>query len=123
MTALQQQIDELQSRVQSLDGTADRILAELTRLSQRSDERQAELLQRSAGREQLGGVEQRLQRLERGLESVQKEVASRDYQAQFRTLQDAVQKSHAGLFEHVQSTSNGIDSPSSSSFSSSRNFC
>ena len=96
VAALQNQIDRLQARVTSLDSTANRILNEITQLAEQSDHRHTELFQRTASRNQMTSMDQRLQRLEKALEDVQKEVVN------------ALMRSHAGLFEHVQSTSNSM---------------
>ncbi|KAL1961138.1 hypothetical protein VTO42DRAFT_3083 [Malbranchea cinnamomea] len=106
LSALRNQIADLQSRLNSLTSTTERILSEMSGLSHRADDKHQELLRRAAGRDQLSSLDTRLQRVERLVEAVQKDVQRT--QRHFDMLQDTVQKSHHGLLEHVQSTTNMI---------------
>lgn len=104
LSALQKQINDLQTRLNSLASSTDKILSELSSESKRADERQHEVLRRSAPRDQLNGMDSRMQRVEKVVEAVQKDLQGN--KQHFSKLQDAVQRSHSGLLEKVQSTSN-----------------
>ena len=104
LSVLQNQINDLKSRLNALTSSTDRILTEIMSLSQRAEDKQQEIFRRVAARDQLSGMESRMQRIEKLVESVQKDIQGN--KQQFNRLQDAVQRSHSGLLEHVQSTSN-----------------
>ena len=104
LSVLQNQVNDLQTRLSALTSSTDKILAELSALSQRAEDRQQEIFRRVAARDQFTGMESRVQRIEKLVESVQKDIQGN--KQHFSKLQDAVQRSHSGLLEHVQSTSN-----------------
>ncbi|EEH04222.1 conserved hypothetical protein [Histoplasma capsulatum G186AR] len=102
-------LNDLQNRLQGLVGTADRLLTEIQSLSRKVDERHQDTLQKlTANRDQVGQMEQRMQRIENMLQAVQKGVTDSDLKNQLHRLQDALKTSHTGVIEQLQSTSHQI---------------
>ncbi|KAK2808052.1 hypothetical protein FQN50_005134 [Emmonsiellopsis sp. PD_5] len=103
--AIDTRLNELQNRIQIIVSSTERLLSEIQSLSKKVDDRHQEALQKLANRDQANNMEQRMQRIEKALEAVQKDVKSRELLVQFNKLQDSLKKSHSGMMEHLQSTS------------------
>jgi mannose-binding lectin 1 len=102
---------DIQSRLQAIDSATDKVLQEISALSTKSAERHQEIVRNAATRDLLGGLEQRLQRLEKMLESIQKDLSTKDYQGHFNKLQEALRHSHSGILDSLQSSSHCASLP------------
>ncbi|PGH03312.1 hypothetical protein AJ79_07390 [Helicocarpus griseus UAMH5409] len=102
-------LSDLQNRFQTLVSSSERLLSEIQALSKKSDERHRDISsQLTPNRDHAKNMEQRMQRIETMLESIQKDVKNKDLQNQFKKLQDSLKNSHSGMMEHLQSTSHQL---------------
>ncbi|PGH23738.1 hypothetical protein AJ80_02167 [Polytolypa hystricis UAMH7299] len=97
-------LSSLQARVSDLTTSTNRLLTDLSSLSAKLDERFGSL----ANRDQASSLEQRLQRVEKLVEALQRDFAGKDYAKEFRKLGDAVRESQRGVMEHVKDSSHVI---------------
>ncbi|WEW61185.1 hypothetical protein PRK78_006675 [Emydomyces testavorans] len=108
LSEIQSQVKDIKTRLQTLNDATDRLLNELSSLSWKFDERNQEIVRTSAHRDQVSSLDQRIMRLERMVEHVQKDLASKDYQRHFTRLEEALLHSHSGLLENLQDSSHRI---------------
>ncbi|EFE42781.1 lectin family integral membrane protein, putative [Trichophyton verrucosum HKI 0517] len=101
-------IKDLQDRLQAISSTTNKLIDELHALSATSDDRLKEIIRMVSHRDQVSSVDQRLQRVERMVESMQREVEGKDYHHQFRQLQDLLHNSHSGLLDTLHDSSHRI---------------
>ncbi|KAL2391129.1 hypothetical protein RJ035_000509 [Blastomyces gilchristii] len=105
-SAIDQRLNDLQSRLNALVGTTERLLTEMHSLSSKVDERHQDTLKKLApSRDQAGQIEQRMQRIENMIQAVQKDVKNSELKKQLNKLQDSLKNSHSGVIEQLQSTS------------------
>ncbi|OAT06620.1 lectin family integral membrane protein [Blastomyces gilchristii SLH14081] len=108
-SAIDQRLNDLQSRLNALVGTTERLLTEMHSLSSKVDERHQDTLKKLApSRDQAGQIEQRMQRIENMIQAVQKDVKNSELKKQLNKLQDSLKNSHSGVIEQLQSTSHQI---------------
>lgn len=98
-------IKDLQDRLQAISSTTNKLIDELHALSATSDDRLKEIIRMVSHRDQVSSVDQRLQRVERIVESMQREIEGKDYHHQFRQLQDLLHNSHSGLLDTLHDSS------------------
>ncbi|EAS28240.3 lectin family integral membrane protein [Coccidioides immitis RS] len=108
LSGVQTQIKNIQDRLHTLSTSTERLLNDLALLSKKFDERNQELARNSANRDQVSSVDQRVMRLERMIERVQKDLAGKDYQRHFTKLEEALRHSHSGLLENLHDSSHRI---------------
>ncbi|EEP80025.1 predicted protein [Uncinocarpus reesii 1704] len=108
VSGVQSEIKDIQDRLQRLSGATDRLLNELASLSKKFDDRHQEMSHSAANRDQVSSVDQRIMRLERMVESVQKDLASKNYEVHFTKLEQALHHSHSGLLENLHDSSHRI---------------
>ncbi|KAL4892286.1 putative lectin family integral membrane protein [Aspergillus ambiguus] len=96
------QFVDLSSRIQLINHAANNIIRELGNQGSKSDSRQTELVQGMATKEQVAGLDARLQRMETMLQNMQRELAGRDYRERFSQLERTLQNSHLSLTENLQ---------------------
>ncbi|EGD97525.1 hypothetical protein TESG_04933 [Trichophyton tonsurans CBS 112818] len=99
---------DLQDRLQAISSTTNKLIDELHALSATSDDRLKEIIRMVSHRDQVSSVDQRLQRVERIVESMQREIEGKDYHHQFRQLQDLLHNSHSGLLDTLHDSSHRI---------------
>ncbi|KAM5444197.1 hypothetical protein MferCBS31731_000714 [Microsporum ferrugineum] len=102
------QVKDLQNRLQMISSTTNKLMEELHALSATSEDRMKEIIRIIAHRDQVSSVDQRLQRVERMVESMQREVEGKDYQHHFKQLQDLLHNSHSGLLDTLHDSSHRI---------------
>ncbi|KAI1912553.1 hypothetical protein LOZ12_002464 [Ophidiomyces ophidiicola] len=102
------QMKDIQTRLQSLTGTAEKLLHDFASLSQKFDDRNHELTRSSAHRDQVSSVDQRVMRVERMIEHIQKDLAGKDYQHHFNKLEEALHHSHSGVIQNLHDSSHRI---------------
>ncbi|OJD26933.1 hypothetical protein ACJ73_01681 [Blastomyces percursus] len=112
-SAIDKRLDDLQNRLRALAGTTERLLTEMHSLSSKVDERHQDTLKKlSPSRDQAGQIEQRMQRIENMIQTVQKDVKNSELKKQLNKLQDSLKSSHSGMIEQLQSTSHHSPKPS-----------
>lgn len=106
--ALESQVRDLARQLQDLTAMTKKTLDEVFAMSSDNTERMKELGRTVANRNQISGLETKIQHLERKLEDIQTEAKNRDFSRQISKLQDAMQRSHSGLLEHLQDSSSSM---------------
>ncbi|EFR04756.1 hypothetical protein MGYG_07764 [Nannizzia gypsea CBS 118893] len=101
-------IKDLQARLQAISSTTNKLMDELQALSRTNEDRLKEVIRIVAHRDQVSSVDQRLQRVERVVESMQREMEGKDYHNQFKQLQDLLHNSHSGLLDTLHDSSHRI---------------
>ena len=96
------QFMDLSSRIQLISHATNNVIRELSNQGTRADSRQTELLQRMATKEQVAGLDARLQRMESLLQNIQRDLAGKDYRERFSQLEKTLQSSHLSLTESLQ---------------------
>ncbi|KAL2819233.1 concanavalin A-like lectin/glucanase domain-containing protein [Aspergillus granulosus] len=96
------QFVDLGSRIQLINHATNNILREVGNQANKLDTNQAELLQRLATKEQVAGLDVRLQRLEQILLSIQKDLEGKDYRDKFNQLHETLRSSHLSLTENIK---------------------
>ncbi|KAK2873683.1 hypothetical protein FQN49_002162 [Arthroderma sp. PD_2] len=102
------QVKDLQNRLQTITSTTTKLMEELHALKATNEDRMKEIIRIIAHRDQVSSVDQRIQRIERMVETMQKELERKDYQHQFKQLQDLLHNSHSGLLNTLQDSSHRI---------------
>ncbi|KAL5361145.1 putative lectin family integral membrane protein [Aspergillus floccosus] len=96
------QFMDLSSRIQLISHATNNVIRELGNQGTKADSRQTELLQNMATKEQVAGLDARLQRMESLLQSIQRDLAGKDYRDRFSQLEKTLQSSHLSLTESLQ---------------------
>ncbi|KAF3483324.1 uncharacterized protein GIQ15_02648 [Arthroderma uncinatum] len=102
------QVKDLQNRLQTISSATTKLMEELHALSATNADRMKEIIRIIAHRDQVSSVDQRIQRIERMVETMQREIERKDYQHQFKQLQDLLHNSHSGLLDNLQESSHRI---------------
>ncbi|PLB51241.1 lectin family integral membrane protein [Aspergillus steynii IBT 23096] len=101
-STIDQQFADLRSSLQLINHATGNIIREIGSQSNRADNRQTELFQRVAGKDEVAHLDTRLKRIEQTLEKIQKDLEGRDYRDRFNQLQDTLRSSHLTLTESLQ---------------------
>ncbi|KAL2829166.1 concanavalin A-like lectin/glucanase domain-containing protein [Aspergillus cavernicola] len=96
------QFVDLGSRIQLINHATNNILRELGIQGSKAETRQTDLLQRLATKEQVAGLDARLQRLESTLLSIQRDLEGKDYRDRFNQLHETLRSSHLSLTESIK---------------------
>ncbi|KAL5336396.1 concanavalin A-like lectin/glucanase domain-containing protein [Aspergillus crustosus] len=102
LSSINGQFVDLGSRLQLINQATNNIIRELGNQASKSDTRQADLLGRLATREQVAGVDARLQRLEQTLLAIQRDLEGKDYRDKFNQLHETLRSSHLSLTESIK---------------------
>ncbi|KKK13510.1 hypothetical protein P175DRAFT_0505013 [Aspergillus ochraceoroseus IBT 24754] len=102
--SITEQFVDLGSRIQLINHAANNIIRELGNQGNKVENKQNELLQKLATKEQVGSLEVRLQRLEQTLQSIQRTLEGNDYRDRFNQLHETLRSSHLSLTENLQGT-------------------
>ncbi|KAL6231934.1 hypothetical protein BDW75DRAFT_218765 [Aspergillus navahoensis] len=96
------QFVDLGSRIQLINHATNNIIRELGNQASKSETRQSELLQRLVTKEQVQGLDARLQRMEQTLLSIQRDLEGKDYRDRFNQLHETLRSSHQSLTENLK---------------------
>ncbi|RDW79186.1 putative lectin family integral membrane protein [Aspergillus mulundensis] len=96
------QFVDIGSRIQLINHATNNIIRELGNQASKSETRQSELLQRLATKEQIQGLDARLQRMEQTLLSIQRDLEGKDYRDRFNQLHETLRSSHQSLTENLK---------------------
>ncbi|KAL4883444.1 concanavalin A-like lectin/glucanase domain-containing protein [Aspergillus karnatakaensis] len=102
LSSINTQFVDLGGRLQLVNQATNNIIRELANQASKTDTKQAELLQRLATREQVSGLDVRLQRLEQILLAIQRDLEGKDYRDKFNQLHDTLRSSHLSLTENIK---------------------
>lgn len=97
------QFVDLQGRIQLQNKATNTIIQDLKAQGGKSDARHTEIMQKLASKEQVAALDARLQRIESLLQSIQRDLESKDYSSRFNQLHDTLRSSHLSLTESLQS--------------------
>ncbi|RDH34066.1 concanavalin A-like lectin/glucanase domain-containing protein [Aspergillus welwitschiae] len=100
-TGFEQQFADLSNRVQVVNQATDNIIRELGSQDTKAANRQVELLQKLASKEQIASLDARLQRMEQMLQTIQRDLEGKDYHSRFNQLQETLRSSHLSLTENL----------------------
>jgi mannose-binding lectin 1 len=109
--AIDTKFADIQGRLQAINSATDKALQEISALSSKSAEQHQEIVRNAVTRAQLVSLDQRIQRLEKMLEGIQKDLSAKDYQVHFNKLQEALRHSHSGILDSLQSSSHSASLP------------
>ncbi|PWY87050.1 lectin family integral membrane protein [Aspergillus sclerotioniger CBS 115572] len=99
--AIFQQFVDLGNRIQGVNQATDTIIRELGNQGTKSENRQVELLQQFANKDQVASLDARLQKIEQILEAIQRDLEGKDYHKRFNQLQETLRSSHLSLTENL----------------------
>ncbi|KAL4780149.1 concanavalin A-like lectin/glucanase domain-containing protein [Aspergillus varians] len=102
LSSINAQFVDLGSRIQLINKATNNILREAQSQGSKSETRQADLLQRVATKEQIQGLDARLQRMEQMLISIQRDLEGKDYRDRFNQLHETLRSSHVSLTENIK---------------------
>lgn len=102
MSSINAQIVNLDGRLQLVNQATNNMLGEIGNQNSKSETRQSELLQRLATKDQVQGIDVRLQRLEQILLSIQRDLEGKDYRDRFNQLHETLRSSHLSLTENIK---------------------
>lgn len=112
--SINSQFADLQNRFAGINKATSNILREISTLSSKTEARNGEITSRMATKDQVAGLETRLQRIEQTLASLQKDLQSNDYKTHFNQLHETLRTSHMSLSQGLQdSIVNGESLPTS----------
>lgn len=100
--SLDSYFQDLGSRIQLQNKATNTIIQDLKAQAAKAEERSAELLRSTASRDQIQSLENRLQRLEQTLQTIQRDIDGKDYSTRFNQLHDTLRSSHLSLSESLQ---------------------
>ncbi|MCJ1368927.1 hypothetical protein MMC20_000134 [Loxospora ochrophaea] len=101
ITSQDAQFADLHNRIQMMGHSVDNLFRELANFAGKSEERHREITQGYMSGDKLNALDQRLQAMERSINTIQQKVDSRDYQQHFNKLHDTLRDSHSTLLERV----------------------
>ncbi|KAJ6164852.1 hypothetical protein N7470_003524 [Penicillium chermesinum] len=90
----------LNNQIQLQNKATSTIIQDLKAQAAKAEERSSEILRTS--RDLIQGLESRLQRMEQTLQTVQRDLESKDYSTRFNQLHDTLRSSHLSLSESLQ---------------------
>ncbi|KAL4939292.1 hypothetical protein BDV06DRAFT_199195 [Aspergillus oleicola] len=102
LSSINGQFVDLGSRIQLINKATSNILREIQSQGSKADTRQSDLLQRLATKDQVQGLDVRLQRLEQTLLSIQRDLEGKDYRDRFNQLHETLRSSHLSLTENIK---------------------
>ncbi|KAL4871139.1 hypothetical protein BDV12DRAFT_38143 [Aspergillus spectabilis] len=102
LSSINSQFVDIGSRIQLVNQATNNIIRELGNQASKFDTKQAELLQRLATKDQVAGLDTRLQRLEQTLLAIQRDLEGKDYRDRFNQLHDTLRSSHLSLTENIK---------------------
>ncbi|KAL4916583.1 concanavalin A-like lectin/glucanase domain-containing protein [Aspergillus aurantiobrunneus] len=102
LNSINAQFVDLGGRIQLINHAANNIIRDLANQGAKSEARQSELLQRLATKDQVQGLDVRLQRLEQTLLSIQRDLEGKDYRDRFNQLHETLRSSHLSLTENLK---------------------
>ncbi|KAI9930453.1 hypothetical protein ASPWEDRAFT_39338 [Aspergillus wentii DTO 134E9] len=108
-----EQYVDLTSRIQLISQATNNIIREIGNQGTKSENRQAELIQKLASKDQVAALDARLQRIEQVLQRVQRDIEGNDYRDRLSQLHDTLKSSHLTLTESLQSSILGTIASSS----------
>ncbi|MCJ1362540.1 hypothetical protein MMC16_001644 [Acarospora aff. strigata] len=95
------QFADLHSRLVTMSHAIDNLFQHLATHSANTETSYHELTRKMTSTEQLGGMDARLQAIERTVQAIQKDVEGKDYHGQLAKLQDTLHDSHSSLLESL----------------------
>ncbi|CEL08812.1 hypothetical protein ASPCAL11957 [Aspergillus calidoustus] len=102
LSSINAQFVDLGSRIQLINHATNNVLREVGNQANKLDTKQAELLQKLATKEQVAGLDARLQRLEQILLSIQRDLEGKDYRDKFNQLHETLRSSHLSLADNIK---------------------
>ncbi|KAL4968289.1 putative lectin family integral membrane protein [Aspergillus stella-maris] len=102
ISSINGQFVDLGSRIQLINKATSNILREIQSQGSKADTRQSDLLQRLATKDQVQGLDVRLQRLEQTLLTIQRDLEGKDYRDRFNQLHETLRSSHLSLTENIK---------------------
>ncbi|PLN81225.1 putative lectin family integral membrane protein [Aspergillus taichungensis] len=101
---VEQQFVDLGARLQLINHATNNVLRELNNQNSKNDQRQADLLQKVASKDQFAALDARVQRIEQLLQGVIRDLEGKNYHERFAQLQDTLRSSHLSLTENFKDT-------------------
>ncbi|KAK2745396.1 hypothetical protein FQN57_003739 [Myotisia sp. PD_48] len=102
------QLQEIESRIKEIYTHTNKFNDEFHTFSTQTDAKLQEIARVISHRDQVASLSQRLEGMERLIQSLQREVEKMDYQGHFNKLQEAVEHSHRGVIDNLQDSSHRI---------------
>ncbi|KAL4807563.1 concanavalin A-like lectin/glucanase domain-containing protein [Aspergillus unguis] len=102
LSSINAQFVDLGSRIQLINHATNNILREIGNQNSKSETKQSELLQLLASKDQVQGLDARLQRLEQTLLTIQRDLEGKDYRDRFNQLHETLRSSHLSLTENIK---------------------
>ncbi|RMZ36976.1 hypothetical protein AFCA_008152 [Aspergillus flavus] len=96
------QFVDLAARIELVNKATGNIIREIGNQGKQNENRHLELQQKLATKEQVAGLDARLQKIEQMLQTIQRDLEGKDYHSRFNQLQDTLRSSHQTLTEHLQ---------------------
>ncbi|MCJ1482859.1 hypothetical protein MMC06_003025 [Schaereria dolodes] len=108
ITSQDAQFTDLHDRIQKMSHSIDNLFREFSKLASQAEQRHAEMMRKSSSSDQLGGVKEKLDSMERTLNAVQRDVGGK-----FDKLHNSLKDSHNNILEGLPQTMTQIVSTGS----------
>ncbi|EAW14532.1 putative lectin family integral membrane protein [Aspergillus clavatus NRRL 1] len=95
---------DLSNRLKSVNDATNSIARDISAQLSKAENRHVELLQKLSTKEQVAGLDARLQKIEQLLQNVQRDLEGKDYRNSFNQLHETLRSSHMSLSENLQGT-------------------